>query len=186
MPLSLYGVGSVTLLPQPWVTADLEHLLQEAAQNWIPRSQPGCHSPYSQAPTSSPPWPFCILCRAGAHHCPCRVLSGPSMTLYWWLQTWSGCGWTAAIRLEGNILFPFPGRPRLSWAQHLLNINHWNLPFVMLFVSQPCWIKQETAMGLHVFERINRYPAFERINRYLDIYFKWKPKMCCCYWVFLF
>lgn len=115
--------------------------------------------------------------------------SGPSMTLYLWLRTWSGCGWcgwTAAIHLKGNVLSPFPGHWGLSWAQHLLNINHWSLPFVTLFVSQPCWIKQGTAMRLHVFDRINRYPASERINRYLDIYFKWKPKTCCCYWVFLF
>ena len=115
--------------------------------------------------------------------------SGPSMTLYLWLRTWSGCGWcgwTAAIHLKGNVLAPFPGHWGLFWAQHLLNINHWNLPFVMLFVSQPCWIKQGTAMRLHEFDRINRYPASGRINRYMDIYFKWKPKTCCCYWVFLF
>ena len=36
MPLSLYGVGSVPLLHQPWVTADLEHLLQRQLRTEFP------------------------------------------------------------------------------------------------------------------------------------------------------
>lgn len=74
---------------------------------------------FSGFPASSSPWPLCILHRAGAQLYPCQMHSDPSMTLYLWLQTWGRCEWTAAIRLEGNILSPFPGHWRLSWRQHL-------------------------------------------------------------------
>ena len=122
---------------------------------------------------------LCVLRRVGAQ-CRLSALSMSSMTC----DSRLGMG-TFVERRWVNRSHPIGGKCSLSfswpseslWALHYLNLNHWNQPFTVFSVSQPCWIKQEIAMGTHTSERINRYP---------DICLKWKPKICCWYLAFVF